>query len=389
MAYELPEVLIRQVKMATRTEAGLANYDLTQDLPPLPSLSEAVAAFDPSPPYLRCKNCKGRLLRVVQSLLCIYCGRSNDVPPDPIWFRDTFAYRWLLESLYLDGSELVGLTTEKNELSRGQDTPKDAIPLSDILNLKVAWSTEVKKKETASNKKREDRSSLSLTEFDLDNFFSGSEMLNTSGTPEEHSHKSNHVEATEVKESTTLNNLSFFQNLEPYKSVIHSSESKDGAETSAKELATHEDFNFLENVQPSEIPARTPNNNDADDNSFSGWEATFQSADPGVQLDKYKTFAPFVTSGNQGDGFKSSDPSSGSMVDLSSPLDSIFGHREEVKYGSTETDAVPQQPQGFDWFEVGEWQSNNVNAPSDNLAPGDDYSFNEWNERLVNGNQTM
>ncbi|KAI5664200.1 hypothetical protein M9H77_23523 [Catharanthus roseus] len=415
MAYELPEDLIRQVKMATRAEAGLTDYDLTHDLLPLPSLSEAVAAFDPSPPYLRCKNCNGRLLRGVQSLLCIYCGRSNDVPPDPISFRDTFAYHWLLGSLHLDGSELVGLTTEKNELSRGQDMPKDAIPLSDFLNLKVVWSTEVKKKETASNKKTEDRSYLSLTGLDLDNFFSGSEMLNTSGTPEEHSHKCNHVEAAEVRESITHNDLSFFQNAVPSNSAIHSSESKNGAKTSAKEVATHEDFNLWQNVQPSEIPARTPNDNDADGNSFSGWEATFQSADPGDHLDKSKTFAPFVTSGNQGDGSKSSDPSSGSTVDLSSQLDSVFGHREEVKDGSTQTgtaaspsagdwnddlwnnlsskvsqqtgqsdstfgitDAVPQQPQGLDWFEVGEGQSNNVNAPSNNLASEDVYEWNDF-----------
>lgn len=107
MAYEIPVDLIRQVKTVTRADAGLSDYDPTGDIPPLPSISEAVAALDPSPPYLRCKICKGKLLRGVQSVICIYCGRPNDVLPDPISFKDTLACRWLLESLHLDGSVCV------------------------------------------------------------------------------------------------------------------------------------------------------------------------------------------------------------------------------------------------------------------------------------------
>lgn len=109
MALELPNDLIQQAKISTRTESGLPDY-LPDDpsLPSLPSLSATVAAFDPSPPYLRCKNCHGRLLRGVQSLICVYCGeklhRNAEVAPDPISFRNTVGYRWFLQGLRLDGS---------------------------------------------------------------------------------------------------------------------------------------------------------------------------------------------------------------------------------------------------------------------------------------------
>ncbi|CAI9090110.1 OLC1v1024801C1 [Oldenlandia corymbosa var. corymbosa] len=114
MAYQLPDDLIRQVQLATRAESGLSHYDPTQNLSPLPAISETVASFDPSPPYLRCKNCKGRLLRGVQSVLCVYCGRPTDNLHDSICFKDSLAYGWLLESLQLDGSEIVGPLLEES-----------------------------------------------------------------------------------------------------------------------------------------------------------------------------------------------------------------------------------------------------------------------------------
>lgn len=77
MALELPNDLIQQAKISTRTEAGLPDYNPDDpSLPAMPSLSASVAAFDPSPPYLRCKHCQGKLLRGLQSLICIYCGQN-------------------------------------------------------------------------------------------------------------------------------------------------------------------------------------------------------------------------------------------------------------------------------------------------------------------------
>lgn len=106
MAVDIPYDQIRELQISLRKEAGLASY-IPEDpqLPDLPSLQDAISELDPSPPYLRCKLCKGRLLRV-NSVICVFCGRqqSKDPPPEPIKFSSTFAYRWFLQSLDLDGS---------------------------------------------------------------------------------------------------------------------------------------------------------------------------------------------------------------------------------------------------------------------------------------------
>ena len=107
MAMGIPYDLIRQVQISLRKEANLSSYDPDDpSLPGLPSPQQTLAQLDPSPPYLRCKQCEARLLRGVQSLICVFCGRHQrrDPPPEPLNFRDTLGCRWLLESLDLDGS---------------------------------------------------------------------------------------------------------------------------------------------------------------------------------------------------------------------------------------------------------------------------------------------
>ncbi|KAL2481245.1 dentin sialophosphoprotein-related [Abeliophyllum distichum] len=114
---EVPHDLIRRIQISTRNVAGLSGYDPGDPprpalpcpplpCPPLPSLSATIASLEPSPPYLRCSHCKRRLLRGLQSFICVYCGNphQNDVPPDPIFFNSTIGYQWLLQSLQLDGS---------------------------------------------------------------------------------------------------------------------------------------------------------------------------------------------------------------------------------------------------------------------------------------------
>lgn len=405
--------LIRQVKAVTRADAGLSDYDPTGDVPPLPLLSEAVAALDPSPPYLRCKSCKGKLLRGVQSVICIYCGRPNDVPPDPISFKDTLACRWLLESLHLDGSEMVGQATKRSEFNREQDTPKGHIPLSDFLNLKITWRSEVEKKEITLNKQTQGRNSLNLTGADLDNFFSAPQISVAPDIPEEHSFQHKDIEATEYKEPSTHNNLSFFENMQPSN---QSSEREEGAGVAeAKEVESHDDPSFFQNVKPVELAAHS--SKDKDDDAFSGWEPSFQSADSGNQLDSSKTFDPFISSEVQHETPKSSDPFGGSVVDLSSMLDSVFGPGTDSKDGKTQVgtaastsmddwnddlwnnmssnlsqqtgqtdlpvgvkNVVSEDARDSDWFDVGQWQSNNVNAPDNTIWRDDDDSFADWND---------
>ena len=109
MAFEIPDDDITELQISLRKEAGLFSYNLEENdwLPDLASLNDSsISDIDPSPPYLRCKNCKGRLLRGVNSTICVFCGRQHnqDIPPDPIKFMSTVGSRWFLQSLHLDGS---------------------------------------------------------------------------------------------------------------------------------------------------------------------------------------------------------------------------------------------------------------------------------------------
>ena len=110
---EIPIDLIKQVQISLRNHANLSSYDPNDtSFPNLPSLEEAITSLDPSPPYLRCKHCHGRLLRGLQSLICVFCGKETvkeELPPDPINFRNTLGYTWLLQSLNLDGSVCLSL----------------------------------------------------------------------------------------------------------------------------------------------------------------------------------------------------------------------------------------------------------------------------------------
>lgn len=104
---QLPHELIREVQICTRAAAGLPEYDPSDpSLPSIPPLSAAIAAFDASAPNLRCKNCRGMLLRGTESIICLYCGLGPhyDAVPEDICFTSTIGYQWLLRSLRLDGS---------------------------------------------------------------------------------------------------------------------------------------------------------------------------------------------------------------------------------------------------------------------------------------------
>ncbi|GAV69875.1 LOW QUALITY PROTEIN: hypothetical protein CFOL_v3_13376, partial [Cephalotus follicularis] len=138
-AFEIPMDLIKQVQISLRNEAKLASYD--PDDPSLPNLPrvEEIADLDTSPPHLRCKNCRGRLLRGVRSFIRVFCGdqHNSQTPPEPIRFMSTFGSRWFLHSLHLDGSEVVGPMNEENESNRGQSIPQEEIPLSKLLDLEI------------------------------------------------------------------------------------------------------------------------------------------------------------------------------------------------------------------------------------------------------------
>lgn len=116
MAFEIPLDQIKELQFLLRKEVNLSWYEPEKEdpftPPKLPSVAETIAGLDPSPPYLRCKHCKAKLLRGLQSSICIFCGTNplQDLPPDPIKFKDTVGYRFLLDSLQLDGSVNSWLT---------------------------------------------------------------------------------------------------------------------------------------------------------------------------------------------------------------------------------------------------------------------------------------
>ncbi|KAG2324153.1 hypothetical protein Bca4012_038553 [Brassica carinata] len=142
MATEISLDLINRLKVSLRNEAKLGDYtDYTT--PTLPTAPEAIAELDASAPYLRCRNCKGKLLRGIESLICVFCGkqqRTSDNPPDPIKFTSTCGYKWFLSSLDLDGSEMVEPLKETNGSRIGAKAPvAKGISVSEFLDFEVQW----------------------------------------------------------------------------------------------------------------------------------------------------------------------------------------------------------------------------------------------------------
>ncbi|XP_009353305.2 uncharacterized protein LOC103944559 [Pyrus x bretschneideri] len=227
---EIPMDVIKQVQISLRKEANMSSYDPDDaPLPNLPSVEETLAELDPSPPYLRCMHCKGRLLRGVQTLTCVFCGRElcKDLPPDPVNFRDTFGYRWLLQSLSLSGSEIVDLPIGANELNRGQTARKDELSLSDLLNLEIKWTSRPEKIGTDLSNENPNLPKLpDLVGVNLDNFFFEGNKDRASGSSEGLFGSNTQIvskESFQVHET-----LSLFQNVKPFETVVQTTEGGGG-----------------------------------------------------------------------------------------------------------------------------------------------------------------
>ncbi|XP_011079005.1 uncharacterized protein LOC105162625 [Sesamum indicum] len=292
----IPHELIRQVQISTRTAAGLSDYNPSNPtLPALPSLSAVIAAFDPSPPHLRCENCNGGLLRGSESIICVYCGRGPhyDVVPDPISFSSTIGYQWLLRSLHLDGSEMVN-RTNKSEQDQGQSSPKTLTPLSDFLNFKVQWPAETEKEESSLSDKpsEESKGSLSLTGVAPHKFFIKSKRDVLSDMPAEQLFVDNQFENAGRKDIAAPDHQNLFQNFQ----------SSDPADSSSEHKA-------------SEMSSR--------------WEADFQSADSVNHHSGYESSKNFAgssdNSGNKIQDSQSIDCSTDVEGDLAAEIDSVFG----------------------------------------------------------------
>ncbi|XP_043710879.1 uncharacterized protein LOC122659811 [Telopea speciosissima] len=320
MAFEIPTSLIRQVQIALREEAGLSSYDPDDpSLPNLPSIEESLAEFDPSPPYLRCKQCRGRLIRDLQSIVCIYCGaqQRKELPPEPLPFKTTFGYRWLLESLDLDGSETVDLSSGVNGSTKSQNVSKEELVLSDLLDIKLHWLAEPEKIESSFTNKApiQIKSSLNFAGVDFDYFFSETK---------------NEAVPSGSKEDLVSN------------------------EQINKEMQTFPgqgSLNLFENVQSSDNAPRPVTTVD-DGDPFSDWTAEFQSASSGTFPGDSK-FDPFLGS---------------STINATSAMEAAFVPEEDVNFkidGSDndvklKNDSVPLASKSDDWVQGNMWDTSST-----------------------------
>lgn len=299
MAYEIPRDLINQLQISLRNRAKISSYDPHDpSLPNLPSLHETIAELDPSPPYLRCKHCKGRLLRDLKSFICVFCGReqNTDVPPDPINFKNTIACRWLLESLDLDGSEMVG-PIDLKESNRGKSP--EQFPLTNLLDLEIRWP-ESEKKGISDETPAPSKSSLNLAGVDLDFYFSEEKKDTASKASDE---------PPPLNKQTVEDNV---------------------------------DLSLFDKVPSSATAARTTKHEN--DDSFSGWEASFQTASSATSHDNSKSIDPFAVSG----------------VNISSSLETTFGDHSKSRSGESEDTKNPSSSMANDWFQQDDlWSSSN------------------------------
>ncbi|XP_038694075.1 uncharacterized protein LOC119991726 [Tripterygium wilfordii] len=382
MAFQIPHNLITELQISLRKQANLSSYNPGDpSLPDLPSPEESIAELDPSPPYLRCKHCKGRLLRGIESLFCVFCGREQrkDLPPEPINFRNTLGCRWLLQSLDLDGSEIVGPFSEANESSRTRNATEDEFPLSDILNLEIKWTSESENFGTSVSEEPSvwQQSSLNLAGVDLDNFFAEGKEWNASDELEEQIAPKKLNEITGSTTSHGIDNLNSFDNIQHSETTVRSGEGNGN-------------LKFFENVQPSETVARS-----AEDGSFTGWEADFQSAGSGTHHEEPKSFEAF----------------SSSSADLSIHLDTVFGSKKDSSDLKAREDEISSASNKDDWFShnttnsdiAGEdkqfevainvmhdssvdrtqgykWQNSGSKESEDKTMVDDDDSFDTWND---------
>lgn len=356
--------------MLLRNQANLSWYEPDKEetvpLPKLPSVAETIAKLDPSPPYLRCKNCNGRLIRDLQSSVCVFCGTNphKDLPPQPIKFKTTFGYQWFLQSLQLDGSEMVEQVVDENAWNRGRSETKDEIPLSELLDLEIRWPSDAERalSSTSDSAAFQGKSSLNLAGVDLDSFF----------------------------ERREADSDEFEPNL---------ASGRQGNPASDNTFQTNENLSLFQKDQASEVAAGSADNQGGD--SFSGWEANFMSASSGpvheeaksldhskVELDtvsgsckdsgrvkKNDNFNPSASTEHdyfQGDGWRTSNSEVHTETEKSELTMDLSGTKT--------AESANVSSRNLDWM-LDDQQEGSDNKTSDTVATAEDkYSFDEWND---------
>ncbi|XP_068303898.1 uncharacterized protein [Pyrus communis] len=338
MAMEIPMDVIKQVQISLRKEAELSSYDPDDTpLPNLPSVKETLAELDPSPPYLRCKHCKGRLLRGVQTLTCVFCGREHckDHPPDPINFRDTFGYRWLLQYLSLSGSEIVDLPVGANELNRAETARMDELSLSDLLNLEIKWTSKPEKIETDLPNEIPNLLKLpDLAGVNLDNFFFEGKKDGASSNSEELFGSSTQIVGKESFQGHET--LRLFENVKPFETVVQTTEGESGDSGWAASFQ----FVASESQASGNLPQASETLPLASQNLPQASEILPRASE---NLPQASESFPQES--------KSLDPFVGSTVDLSAHIGTVFGTVVDSTNEKSNHSVTGSASMSSDWFQ--------------------------------------
>lgn len=251
MAYQVP--MIEHARILLREEVGLQSCNPSDpSFPSLPTVEELIAGFDSSPDCPRCKHCNGKLLRGSQSLICVYCGREQirEFPPDPISFKYTIGFQWLLDSLGLDGSEIIEPSDEDKQISGGNSV-KDGISLSDFLGLEMKWPFESERFGSidADDLKNHGTGPLQLAGINFTHPFSEEKSEYSSNLPVEQAISNEKSIEFEVRGSRSID---FSENRDLSGIDVKTTEVKNGDTFSAWEA----DFQYATSVAP--IPHTPP-----------------------------------------------------------------------------------------------------------------------------------
>ncbi|KAL9262019.1 hypothetical protein AKJ16_DCAP10499 [Drosera capensis] len=304
MRRQIPLDLIHRLQISLRAESNL-KFPSHSDPANLPSLEEFIANFDSDDGGARCGDCKGRLLRGSESMICVYCGRgqgdARELKPGRIGFNGTVGFRWLLESLGLDGSEMVAPTVDDNQNNARKNSRNGLVPLSELLNFQIEWPDDTERFGVALENEVEvpGKKLLHLAGVELSGPFPGSTSTSSAST-----------EQALPRDTFT-----------PIETAV---------------LPRQGNFCLSKNEQPTEAYKKLDTVEEAD--SFSGWEADFHSASSDPQrLD-----------------VKSSESSLVHVVDYGSHTISAYENAEAAKEGSA-VDASASHASGSNWISNEHW----------------------------------
>ncbi|XP_057530575.1 uncharacterized protein LOC130808995 [Amaranthus tricolor] len=218
--YEVSTNLIDQVQILLKKEAGLETFnsnDHSLDCLSSSFLNDAILGSNASVDVIRCNDCKGKLLRRSESIICVYCGmfQHRDFATNPMSFKSTIAFQWLLQSLGLDGFESVEKPIGGDVNQSGgrvrSSLKEDEISLSDFLDLQLKWPDNLRGSGVGNKQILHGKRNLNLIGVDIEQLLSQENKDDDFNVRNEHSIASNKFENEESRISGERS-LNLFEN---------------------------------------------------------------------------------------------------------------------------------------------------------------------------------